>query len=189
MKRWIAKGVATCVLAACAAYTTGALAAPASPESVERMLAASKAEALLDGMRPQLHSMMQAAAKQASQGKPVTPQEQKIFLQFMEKTSAVIADETSMAKLKPMLLEIYAANFSQEEVDGITAFYESSVGQSLLTKQPAVIQAVLQGMPQRLAGMTEKLKKLDQEMRVELKAVRESAKPDSPPAADKPLSK
>lgn len=182
MKRWIVMGVL-------AASVSGAFAAPPSPESVERMLAASKAEALVESMRPQIHNMMKEAAKQASQGKPVTPPEQKVFLQFLDKVNAVIAEETSMAKLKPMFIEIYTANFSQEEVDGITAFYESPVGQSLLAKQPAVIQAVMQGMPQRLAGMTEKLKKLDQEMRIELKAVREAAKPETPPAADKPLSK
>ena len=169
MKRWIAMGL----LVACSA---GAFAAPATPESVERMLAASKAEALLDGMRPQVHAMMVAAAKQASQGKPVTPQEQKLFTKFLEKVDGVIADETAFTKLKPMFIEIYSANFSQEEVDGITAFYGSPVGQSLLSKQPAVIQAVLQGMPHRLAGMTEKLKKLDQEMRAELKALNEPAK-------------
>ena len=182
MKRWIAMGFLV-------ALAVGAHAAPPTPESVERMLAASRAEALLDGMRPQLHSTMLAAAKQASQGKPVTPEEQKVFLKFMESSSAVIAEETAMAKLKPMFMEIYTTHFSQEEVDGITAFYESPEGQSLLSKQPAVIQAVLQGMPQRLAGMTEKLKKLDQEMRVEIKALRDAVKPEAPAADGKSLSK
>ena len=129
MKRWIAMGFLV-------ALAVGAHAAPPTPESVERMLAASRAEALLDGMRPQLHSTMLAAATQASQGKPVTPEEQKVFLKFMESSSAVIAEETAMAKLKPMFMEIYTTHFSQEEVDGITAFYESPVGQSLLSKQP-----------------------------------------------------
>jgi hypothetical protein len=59
MKRWIAMGFLV-------ALAVGAHAAPPTPESVERMLAASRAEALLDGMRPQLHSTMLAAAKQAS---------------------------------------------------------------------------------------------------------------------------
>jgi hypothetical protein len=40
----------------------------------------------------------------------------------MESSSAVIAEETAMAKLKPMFMEIYTTHFSQEEVDGITAF-------------------------------------------------------------------
>lgn len=182
MKRWIAMGFMVAMVA-------GAHAAPPTPESVERMLVASKAEALIEGMRPQLHSMMQTAAKQASQGKPVTPEEQKVFTTFFGKVSEVISEETSMTKLKPMFIEIYTANFTQEEVDGITAFYASPLGQSLLAKQPAVMQAVLSGMPQRLAGMTEKLKKLDQEMRVELKAVREAAKPASPASDAKPLSK
>ena len=182
MKRWIAMGV----LAVCAA---GAWAEPATPASVERMLVLTRAEALIDGMRPQMSAMMRNAANQAAQGKGLSPQEQKVLDKFFDQANTVMAEELSMTKMKPFFVEVYTAQFSQEEVNGLIAFYESPLGQSLINKQPAVMQAVMAGMPKLMDTMIERTKKLDQEMRAELKALRESAKPDSPPAADKSLSK
>ncbi|OYU44656.1 MAG: hypothetical protein CFE44_11780 [Burkholderiales bacterium PBB4] len=175
MKRWIAMGAL--VVGAAQAW-----AVPATAASVERLLVLTRADAVIEGMRPQMTAMMKAAAHQAAQGKSVSPQEQKVLDKFFEQANAVMAEELNMTKMKPFFVEVYTAHYSQEEVNGIIAFYESPVGQSLLSKQPAVMQTVLAGMPKLLAVMVERTTQLDVEMRAELKAVRDAAKPASPAA-------
>jgi hypothetical protein len=170
MKRWIATGFLT----VCASVV---FAAPATPASVERLLVLTRADALIEGMRPQMTAMMKAAANQAAQGKTVSPAEQKVLDKFFDQANAVMAEELNMTKMKPFFVEVYAAHYSQEEVNGIIAFYESPVGQSLLNKQPAIMQSVLAGLPKLLSTMAERTKLLDLEMRAELKALREPAKP------------
>lgn len=46
-------------------------------------------------------------------------------------------------ELNEIIIPIYAQNFTDEELDGIIAFYETPIGQSVLEKMPAVVQESL----------------------------------------------
>jgi hypothetical protein len=59
---------------------------------------------------------------------------------------------------------------TQEEVDGIVAFYKTPPGQAMVQKLPALMQASGQRMQQQLAPVMEKLKQLQQETFLQLQA-------------------
>ncbi len=147
-------------------------AAPPTPESIERLLVLSKSDKLLDAIKPQIQAMSKGMMEQALQGKKPTPEEQKVLDKFAARMVEVMGEGMSMTAMKPMMVETYAANFTQEEIDGISAFYASPVGQSMINKMPAVMQSVMAGMPKRMAPMIEKLKAAGDEMATELKALR-----------------
>ena len=55
-------------------------------------------------------------------------------------------------------MKLYAETFTQEEVDGLLAFYRSPAGVALLEKMPQVTQKSAAITQQRIAPLVEKLK-------------------------------
>lgn len=53
--------------------------------------------------------------------------------------------------MKPDYIRLYDETFSSEEVDGILAFYKSSVGQSYLSKTPVLTSKTME-LAQRTLG-------------------------------------
>jgi len=129
-------------LLALAALVTslGAHAAPASEESVERLLAATNAEALMPSIYAGMEQLMRQSMQQAVKGKPLTAEQQRALDAAPSKFAAVMKDEMSWQKLKPKYVQLYRETFEQEEVDGLLAFYASPAGQAMLTKMPVVMQ-------------------------------------------------
>jgi len=123
------------LLAALNAYAT-----PASQESVESLLAATKVESMMDSMYGGVEQMMRQGMKQAAQGKPLSPEQQRIFDAVPTKFVAVMREEMNWQKMKPLYVQLYRDTFEQEEVDGLLVFYASPVGQAFVNKMPIVMQ-------------------------------------------------
>jgi hypothetical protein len=100
---------------------------------------------------------------------PVTPADQKIIDDSLAKMIVVISDVISWEKLRPAYVDLYAAAYSEEEVDGILAFYKSPVGQALLAKTPELItksSAIVNGHMQELGPrMREVMDDLQKQLR------------------------
>jgi hypothetical protein len=123
------------LLASLNAYAT-----PASQESVESLLAATKADSMMDSMYGGMEQMMRQGMKQALQGKSLSPEQQRIFDTVPTKFVAVMREEMSWQKMKPLYVQLYRDTFEQEEVDGLLAFYASPTGQAFVNKMPMVMQ-------------------------------------------------
>ena len=113
---------------------------PASQESVENLLAATKVESMMDSMYSGVEQMMRQSMKQAAQGKPLSPEQQRIFDAVPTKFVAVMREEMNWQKMKPLYVQVYRDTFEQEEVDGLLAFYASPAGQAFVNKMPIVMQ-------------------------------------------------
>ncbi|MES2071495.1 MAG: DUF2059 domain-containing protein [Pseudomonadota bacterium] len=151
-------------------FSMGAQAAPPSTESIEKLLAVAQVGKMLETIRPQMNVMMKTMMDKAMQGTPVQAEEQKILDAFRDKAAAIVNEELSMAKLQPMYVEIYRANLSQEDIDGLIAFYQSPTGQVFLTKIPQIMQSVMSEMPKRMAPMAQKIEQAGKEMQAQLAA-------------------
>jgi hypothetical protein len=115
-------------------------AAPASQESVEKMMAATKVETMMDSMYAGMEQMMRQGMKQAVQGKPLSPEQQRILDGVPAKFVAVMREEMNWQKMKPLYVQLYRDTFEQEEIDGMLAFYATPAGQALVNKMPVVMQ-------------------------------------------------
>jgi len=49
-------------------------------------------------------------------------------------------EDLSYDKLEPEYIKIYQDTFSEEEIQGMITFYETPVGQSVITKMPLIMQ-------------------------------------------------
>ena len=118
----------------------GVQAAPASQESVETLLLATKVESTMEAMYSGMEQMMRQGMKQAVQGKALSPEQQRIFDAVPAKFVAVMREEMSWQKMKPQYVQLYRDTFEQEEIDGLLAFYASPTGQAFVNKMPIVLQ-------------------------------------------------
>lgn len=149
--------------AAVTAPTASAVAssAPASPATVERLLRAMDMERTLNATFDQVGQIAESMALQAG----VRPRDREAFNRYMQRVNAVVREEASWAQLREPMVQIYAKHYTEAEVQGLIAFYESPLGRSMVAKTPAVMQdsaAVTQAMMQRVMP---RLAALAQELR------------------------
>ncbi len=158
-----------CVLALAGAMP--ARAAPASVESIERLLVVTRSESLVASASSNMERTMRDAVMQAGGNRPLTDEQQKSVDAMIVKVAAIVRDELSWDRLKPQYIRLYVETFEQEEVDGLLAFYATPGGQALLTKMPMVLQkmmAMMQGqmqtvMPRIMSTVQESMATLKKE--------------------------
>lgn len=145
-------------------------AAPASEASIRELLALSEAQKLADNVIGQVDKMMHASMNQVVGGKQLSPEQQKIVDGMQAKMIGILKDEMSWDKLEPMYIRVYQQSFTQEEVDGIVAFYKTPAGQAMVKKLPLVVQNSMKEMQGRMGPMMQKIQAAIQETAQEVEA-------------------
>lgn len=105
-----------------AAQSTAAAAnpTPARPESVERLLRAMETEKMVEA----IHAQMGPMATQMARDAGIAPQNRAAFERYMQRVSAIVAEEINWETFKGPMVQVYAKHYSEEEVQGLTAFYD-----------------------------------------------------------------
>jgi hypothetical protein len=159
----------TITLLALACACLAAHAAPPTLESIDRLLAISQADKLTEATREQIRASMRLVMDQMLQGQPNQIQRRAID-NFTAKVTAAMNEEFSPDRLRPIYVVMYRENFTQEEVDALIAFYQSPLGQTLLTKMPRAMQGINSEMSRRMGPVMERMRTAAQEMDNELGA-------------------
>lgn len=60
--------------------------------------------------------------------------------EIQDRIQAVVARSLSWDKIKPQYVALYAETFTEEEIDGMLAFYRSPAGRAMLEKMPVLMQ-------------------------------------------------
>lgn len=136
-----------------------ALAAPPTDADVNRLLAASRAQSILDSMLPQIDKLQREQFEQYASKRQLTADERAKMERIQQRTSQVFREELSWQKMRPMYLDLYKQTFSKEDVLAMAEFYESPAGQSLLDKMPVLMQNVMVAVQTRLQPMLERLER------------------------------
>jgi hypothetical protein len=72
---------------------------------------------------------------------------------------------------------VYRDSFTQGDVDAMIGFYRSNAGQAVIRKMPAVMQASMAEMQNRMKPMMQKLKRIEEETVAEIRAQQGTDKP------------
>jgi hypothetical protein len=140
-----------------------ARAVPPSDESILKMMNALQLQTTLDQMVAQLDAGMKAGLQQLMQGKELTPLQTAQVGQLQTRMSATIKDELSFAKVKDVYLQAYRETFTQDEVNGINAFYASPAGKAMIEKIPLATKKAQTLLQARMGPMIQKIKTMQQE--------------------------
>jgi hypothetical protein len=160
------------IAVAAVAFTQAVCAAPPSAESIDTLLAITKSEKLLDNMLATIDQMTRQSVAAATKNEHLTPAQQQICDAKMAKYAQVIKEELSWSKMRSLYVQVYQESFTQEEIDGLIAFYRSPAGAAFVEKMPVVMQKSMTIMQSRLAPMMERMKAVTQEAVEEAKAAK-----------------
>lgn len=117
-----------------------------------------------------MENLTQQAIAQATRGQQVPPNVQKDIDQRRGEMVAMMKDLLDWKKLEPMYVRIYQKTFTQQEVDGMIAFYKSPAGHAVISKMPAAMQTTIDEMQAMMGPVMEKLQRLQQDVVAALKA-------------------
>ena len=74
------------------------------------------------------------------------------------------------SKLEPMYTRVYQKTFTQQEVDGMLAFYKTPAGQAVLSKMPTVMQNTMDEMQQLMGPVMQKIQKMQEDVVAQMKS-------------------
>jgi hypothetical protein len=142
---------------------------PPSEASIKQLLEVAQARKLIDSVMAQMDNLMQQSIAQATQGQKIPPKVQKDIDQRHAEMIAMMKELLDWSKLEPMYVRIYQKTFSQQEIDGMIAFYKTPAGQAVIGKMPAVMQNTIEEMQQLMGPVMQKMQKMQQDVVAEMK--------------------
>ena len=149
------------------ALSLPAMAAPASKESVETLLAVTQSKQMLEAMMSNIEASIRQGINSSNEGKTLTPAQQQVFDNMAVKISKLLQEELSWEQMKSLYTQIYQESFTEEEINGLIAFYQSPAGVAFVNKMPAVLQKSMQLTQSRMGPMAKKLEKITEDARKE----------------------
>jgi hypothetical protein len=99
-------------------------------QKIERILELTNSDAVVTELVSQVSGIMQQI-----QPSP-TPQQQARRQEALDKIAKLARER--MQKFRPQLVTAYVETFTEEELDGMLAFYETPAGRAAATKIPAI---------------------------------------------------
>jgi hypothetical protein len=113
---------------------------------IEEMLRLTKT----DEMMQQVMSQMKAMNLQQIQ-KNLPPDEKAQAAEMQRKIFDLVNAKMSWEKFKPAIVQIYGEVYTDEELDGILAFYRSPAGHAMIEKMPQLMSRTM-AVAQKLMG-------------------------------------
>lgn len=143
---------------------------PPGEASIKQLLEVAQAQKLIDSVMKQVDGLMTQTILQATQGKDVPDKVQRDIDKRQAEVVGLMKELLDWKKLEPMYVRIYQKSFSQEEVDGMIAFYKTPAGQAVIGKMPAVMQNTMDEIQQMMTPVMQKMQRMQQDVAAEMKA-------------------
>jgi hypothetical protein len=157
------------MLIAATLLSFSAAAQQASDATVERLMAVTRAEKLVETMSGSMDQVMDAAIK-AAVTEPLSPEQQRKLDASLAKIKEAVHAEFTWDRLKPRYMKLYKETFTDEEILGLIAFYESPAGQALLAKMPLLMQKSIALSQEQMKTMIPRMKSAVEDAVVQAKA-------------------
>lgn len=168
-----------CAAAALALAASCASAAPPSLESIDTLLTLTRSEQLIEKSRADTEKYMRSGVAMGLGGRQPDERERQILDKMVRDSVAVMREALDWPSMRAFMTGLYAQQFSQEEVDGLIAFYRSPAGEALVNKMPLVMDASMANIQQRMASIAPRLQAISAQAHRELREA--GAKPSSKP--------
>lgn len=148
-------------------------AAEASRESIEVLLELTHMQQVIEEMIPQMETIMKSTIDQSLDLQKHSPEERqkaKAFAEaFTKKMVPILKGQLDWQKMKEIYAPIYRDSFSQEEIDGLIAFYASPAGKAFTAKMPLVMKKSVAAVQQIMGPMLQEIRKAAAETAKEFK--------------------
>ena len=136
-----------------------ALAAPASDAEINRLLSASRAQAMLTTLLPQMEANQKQQFEQVLQHPGLSAAQKQQVQALFERTRQTMQQQLAWSQLRPVYLAQYRQHFSREDILAMAEFYESDAGQRMLDKTPELMAGTSAGIEGHLAPHMQQLQR------------------------------
>jgi hypothetical protein len=160
--------VTSTLFLACAAFANDA---PPSDASILELTTLSRSQEIFRSMKPQMDAMISSSVKEASQGQTITPERQAVLDRMREKMVAAYDEAYNGQVMQMVMLRVYQATYTQDDVDGLIAFYKTPAGQALISKSPLMMQNMMDEMRSMMRPMIQRIGQIKKEAEQEMKAL------------------
>jgi hypothetical protein len=139
-KGWTAIGAAIVLTAGLAAAGE---ATDTSRALAERLLDAMQMRRTMEEQFDVMRKAQVDAIGQLMQGKGASPEATKRFQAMQGAMMKLIQEELTWASMQPEFVAAYAATFTEDELRGLIAFYQSPVGRTFVAKTPELTERTM----------------------------------------------
>ena len=176
MRRWVAVAVVVMALA-------GGVQAHADEASKKAKAQELFLTVRMDRTMGQLMDTIMKQVSQMTQSMPGTKQmtesDKRQLADFQQRVGALVEKTVGWKAMEPDFVELYASTYSEEELDGILAFYKSPVGQAMLDKTPELMTKGTEISQRRMREVQPELNKMLEDFIKQVMTEHEKAAPKS----------
>jgi hypothetical protein len=151
----------------------------------EQMMALLHTEEMVNKISDNIMKEVSDAAGKSLSTAP-SPDQQAKFDDFKKQAAQVIEAQVGWKSLKDNFADVYAKNFTEDQLDAIIAFYKTPAGAALLANMPAVNEEVGKLGNARMNALQPQLKQLYDTYQKSLVATPPSLGPVAPAAPNAP---
>lgn len=112
-----------------------------------------------------------------------TPEQKKLVADFQQRVLDLVNKRLGWKALEPDFISLYAGTYTEEELDGLIAFYKSPVGQTMLEKTPELMAKSTELTQQRMREVQPEFKQMIEDF---MKQMAATAPADSTPKSTTP---
>ena len=131
---------------------------------VEQLFTLTKVDTMMSQMMSQMSASMKQAADEQARKQQLTPEQQASVDHFTTRVDGILKQSLSMDTLKPVFLKVYMDTYTEEELDGIIAFYNSPAGKAFVAKTPQLMQRSIQLMQQQVSEVQPQIEQAQKEL-------------------------
>lgn len=142
-----------------------------SPESLEKLFSLTNADSVFKTAQANTDTILKNMIQSSVGGKSVTAEQQKALDVFRAKVIKIQTDELNWEYMEPKMAEIYSNALTQEDVDGLIAFYQSPAGRAFVTKMPQIMQQTQLTMQSIIVPMMKKIDAAGVELKLDLQRI------------------
>ena len=152
-----------CILALFLSFQTLAADSVPTDQSIKNLLDAMNAKQMLEKVRSQNASSVKSSILGQLGGKQINQQQEKVLNATAEKISSIMAEVMTWENFLTIYSSLYKKNFTQDEVNALTAFYKTPAGKSSMNKMPAVTQQIILESQKLLVPVQDRIQQAAQE--------------------------
>jgi hypothetical protein len=128
---------------------------------IERILDLTNSQASVDKLLDQMTSMINSQMK--TQMPKATPEQLAQAQEMQSKMMELIKSRMSWTKMRDSYVKVYADLYSDSEIDGMLAFYESPAGRGYLEKMPLMTQRIMMASQTQMGDLMPEILRIIQE--------------------------
>lgn len=131
--------------------SSGARADDASKRAkAEELFTLLHMDQLMDQLTKSVMQQVQTMTQSMPGADQATPEQKKLVADFQQRVLELVNKRLGWKALEPDFINLYATTYTEEDLDGIIAFYKSPVGQKMLEKTPELMTKSTELTQQRM---------------------------------------